>query len=212
MTIGADAGGPTRVGVLALQGGVSEHTRMLEGLGAEAIPVRRPGELAGLDALVIPGGESSVIDRLFDLAGLRDPLREAIRGGLPTLGTCAGLVLLASHIENPAPGQRCLGLLDIAVRRNAFGPQVDSMETTVTWELGGGAAGALRAAAIRAPEVTRLGPEVEVLSRLRTEHGERVIGVRQGHILAVAVHPELTGDTTAHQALLGLVRAVTPVD
>lgn len=189
-----------RVGVLALQGGVAEHERMLAGLGATPVRVRRPHELLDLGALVIPGGESSVLDRLLDVAGLREPLTDAIRGGLPTLGTCAGLVLLASHIENPAPGQRTLGILDVTVRRNAFGRQVDSAEVEASWSPGPGSP--LRAAAIRAPEVTVWGEGVEVVSTMAVAGVERVVGVRQDTVTAIALHPELTGDPTAHRALL----------
>ena len=199
------------VGVLALQGGVAEHERMLAALGAQAVPVRRPADLDGLDALVIPGGESSVLDRLLDVAGLREPLTEAIGGGLPTLGTCAGLVLLARLIDNPAPGQRSLGILDIAVRRNAFGRQVDSVETIATWSgAAAGGPGSLRAAAIRAPEVTAWGEGVEVAATMTvtTSNGgrrEAVVGVRQGAVIGISLHPELTRDPTAHRTLLAAV-------
>lgn len=200
-----------RVGVLALQGGVVEHERVLAGLGADPVRVRRPSELAGLDALVVPGGESSVLDRLLDVADLREPLTAAVREGLPTLGTCAGLVLLASGIDNPAPGQRCLGLLDVTVRRNAFGRQVDSVETWAAWS-GSGPTGParLRAAAIRAPEVVSWGDGVEVVATMTVAGPdgaarEAVVGVRQGSVTAISLHPELTGDPAAHEALLATV-------
>lgn len=202
----ATPGPAPRVGVLALQGGVVEHERVLTALGADPVRVRRPADLAALDALVLPGGESSTLSRLLDLAGLREPLRAAIAGELPTLGTCAGLVLLAARLENPAPGQRTLGLLDITARRNAFGPQVASTEAVASWRWPG-APTVVRAAAIRAPEVTELGVDVEVLSRLVDATGEHVVGVRAGHVLALALHPELVGDPTAHTALLDLVAA-----
>jgi 5'-phosphate synthase pdxT subunit len=187
------------VGVLGLQGGVAEHARLLESLGAATRLVKRPEELSGLDALVLPGGESSTIDRLTRLFGLREPLREAIGGGLPTLGTCAGLILLAAEIEDPAPGQRSLGMLDVAVARNAFGSQVASAEATLAW--GGEEADAVRAAFIRAPAVTRVGPGVEVLAR----HEERVVAVRSGSRLGISFHPELTGETAVHAELLGMI-------
>lgn len=198
-----------RVGVLALQGGVAEHERMLAGLGATPVPVRSPAHVVGLDALVIPGGESSVLDRLVDVAGLREPLLEAVGGGLPTLGTCAGLVLLAARVENPAPGQRSLGVLDVTVRRNAFGRQVDSVETWASWRVSG-SPDRIRAAAIRAPEVLDVGPGVEVVSTMAVDGVERVVGVRCGAVLAISLHPELTGDTTAHEALLAQIRSDAP--
>lgn len=197
----------TTVGVLALQGGVAEHERLLTGLGVTSRRVRRPADLDGLDALVIPGGESSVLDRLLDVAGLRSALHEAVAGGLPTLGTCAGLVLLAARVANPAPGQRSLGLLDVTVRRNAFGRQVDSVETTATWEAGPDGPTRLRAAAIRAPEVVETGPGVEVVATMAVDGQDRVVGVRQGHLLGLALHPELTGDPTAHRSLLAMTAA-----
>ncbi len=195
------------VGVLALQGGVREHASLLESLGARVRPVRRPEDLAGLDALVLPGGESSVLDRLSRAFGLFEPMREAIGAGLPTLGTCAGLVLLAAEVIDPAPGQHSLGVLDIGVRRNAFGGQVHSAETLLDTGLG-----SVRAAFIRAPEVVRVGPSVEVLARW----GEAIVAVRSGHVLGLSFHPELTGDTTFHSELLGLTggsyRPAQPTD
>ncbi|WP_425309539.1 pyridoxal 5'-phosphate synthase glutaminase subunit PdxT [Ammonicoccus fulvus] len=183
------------VGVLALQGGVREHASLLESLGARVRPVRRPADLAGLEALVLPGGESSVLDRLSRTFGLFEPMREAIAAGLPTLGTCAGLVLLAADVIDPAPGQQSLGLLDIGVRRNAFGGQVHSAETLLDTELG-----PVRAAFIRAPEVVRVGPGVDVLARWN----EAIVAVRAGHVVGLSFHPELTGDPTFHSELLDL--------
>lgn len=205
---GAATSGP-RVGVLALQGGVAEHERLLRDLGASPVRVRRPADLDGLAALVVPGGESSVLDRLLDVAGLRDELRDAILDGLPTLGTCAGLVLLGARIANSAPGQRSLGLLDITVRRNAFGRQVDSHERRASWALPGRPASSYLAASIRAPEVVEVGPGVEVVSTIEVGGRERVVGVRQGHVLAISLHPELTGDPTVHEHLLDLARVQT---
>lgn len=201
---------PPVVGVLALQGGVAEHASLLEKLGAQVVLVKRPEQLEGLDALVLPGGESTTIDRLTRIFGLRQPLIDTIAGGLPTLGTCAGLILLAREIEDPAAGQQTLGLLDVTVRRNAFGSQVDSAETELTWGTTGadgagqltGAGGQVpvKAAFIRAPIVTRVGEDVTVLAR----HAGQVVGVQQGHLLGISFHPELTSDTTVHRALLGL--------
>lgn len=153
-------GAGLRVGVLALQGGVREHVRLLGALGADAVLVRRASQIGEIDALVIPGGESSTIDRLTRILGLRDPLRKAIAGGLPVLGTCAGLIMLADRILDPAPGQETLGGLDAVVRRNAFGRQVDSTE-----ELIATADGPVRAAFIRAPQVVEVGDGVEVIAR-----------------------------------------------
>lgn len=199
------------VGVLALQGGVAEHASLLEGLGTRVVLVKRPEQLEGLDALVLPGGESTTIDRLTRIFGLRQPLIEAISAGLPTLGTCAGLILLARQVEDPAAGQQTLGLLDVTVRRNAFGSQVDSAETQLAWgATGTDGAGQLtdaggqvpvRAAFIRAPIVTQLGQDVTVLAR----HAGQIVGVQQGHLLGISFHPELTGDTTVHRALLDLI-------
>lgn len=186
------------VGVLALQGGVREHRQALESLGARAVPVRTPADLAGadgprVDALVLPGGESSTIDRLLRTFGLFEPLARVLAGGLPTLATCAGLVLVARTLEDPAPGQRSLGVLDVTVRRNAFGPQVASAEVDLAT-----AFGPARVAFIRAPLVTRVGPGVQVVAR----RGEAVVGVRQGALTAVAFHPELTGEPLFHRLLL----------
>ncbi|WP_315275935.1 pyridoxal 5'-phosphate synthase glutaminase subunit PdxT [Kocuria carniphila] len=194
------------VGVLALQGGVAEHLAMLESLGARAIRVRSASDLLGNDgapvvhALVLPGGESSTMDRLCRTFGLFDPLREVIAAGLPVLGTCAGLIMLASQIEDPAPGQQSLGVLDVTVARNAFGSQVDSAEVSLEWA--GSQVAVVRAAFIRAPAVTRVGDDVEVLARYQ----DSVVAVRQGNILAISFHPELTGDVTVHEELLGLAR------
>ena len=187
-----------RVGVLALQGGVREHVRLLDGLGARVELLRVPADLAGpdglrVDGLVLPGGESSTIDRLLRTFGLFEPLRDAIASGLPALGTCAGLVLLADHVLDPAPGQQSLGVLDVTVQRNAFGPQVESAEVDLETT-----DGPVRVAFIRAPRVVEWGPGVTVLARL----GGGVVGVRQGSITGVAFHPELTGETRFHRRLL----------
>ena len=188
------------VGVLALQGGVSEHAEMLRGLGAEVVLVKKAEHLQGLDALVLPGGESSTIDRLTRILGIRGALKDAISGGLPTLGTCAGLIMLARKIDDPAPGQQSLGVLDISVGRNAFGSQVDSAEAALDWSALGGDVLPVKTAFIRAPRVSSVGANVEVTARYRGE----VAGVRQGKIIGISFHPELTGDTTVHEELLGL--------
>ncbi|WP_196820202.1 pyridoxal 5'-phosphate synthase glutaminase subunit PdxT [Corynebacterium qintianiae] len=185
------------MGVLALQGGVREHAEMLRALGAQAILARKPNDLDNLDGVVIPGGESSTIDRLMRIFGLADPLTEALRGGLPVLGTCAGLITLATEIEDPAPGQKSLGIVDMRVRRNAFGRQVDSAVETIVTRYG-----AVRAAYIRAPEVVSVGGDAEVIAVT----SERIVGVETPSALAVSFHPELTGDTTIHERFLSKVR------
>ncbi|UEJ81419.1 pyridoxal 5'-phosphate synthase glutaminase subunit PdxT [Brachybacterium halotolerans subsp. kimchii] len=197
-----------RVGVLALQGDVREHEAVLRGLGAHVVRVRRPADLEGLDALVLPGGESSVIDRLSRLTGLRDPLRERIRDGLPVLGTCAGLILLADRILDAAPGQETLGGLDVLVRRNAFGTQTDSFETALVTPAFDGPP--VRSAFIRAPLVEQVGggtagrnADVEVLASLPDG---RVVGVRQGDRIGLAFHPEVTGEDRFHRLLLEATR------
>ena len=187
-----------RVGVVALQGGVREHERLLVALGATVVPLRRPEDLAGpdglrVDAVVLPGGESSAIDRLLRVFGLGEPLRAAIADGLPALGTCAGLILLATDVLDPAPGQGSLGVLDVSVRRNAFGRQLDSAEVHLdtAW-------GPADVAFVRAPAVERVGPGVEVIAR----RDDRVVGVRQGLVTGLSFHPELTGEPLFHRRLL----------
>ena len=191
-----------RVGVVALQGGVREHIDLLTSLDAIPVPLRRPADLVGpdglrVDAVVLPGGESSTIDRLLRMFGLGEPLSEAIAAGLPTLGTCAGLIQLAAQIEDPAPGQTGLGVLDVVVRRNAFGRQIDSAEIRLetAW-------GPAQVAFIRAPEVVSYGPSVAPIATLH----DRVVAVTQGSITGVAFHPELTGETLFHRRLLDSVR------
>jgi len=191
------------VGVLALQGGVRDHERLLAGLGARTVRVRTASDLVGpdgprVDALVLPGGESSTIDRLLRLVGLAHPLTDALRSGLPALGTCAGLVLLARVVLDPAPGQHSLGALDVAVRRNAFGRQVDSAEVDLGTTLG-----PARVAFIRAPRVEAWGPRVEVLAR----RGDAVVAVREGTVTGLSFHPELTGEPVFHRLLLADARA-----
>lgn len=184
------------VGVFALQGDVREHVHVLEALDARTRPVRRPADLQGLDGIVFPGGESSVMDRLARIMGLKEPLAEAIRGGLPAYGTCAGMILLARQIENPAPGQGSLGVLDVTVRRNAFGAQVDSFEEDLS--VPAVSADPVHAVFIRAPAVLEAGDDVEVLAAVR----DQPVAVRAGHVLATSFHPEVTGDWSFHRAFL----------
>ena len=190
-----------RIGILALQGDVREHARTLRGLGAEVVPVRRAEELDAVQGLVLPGGESSVIDKLTRTFGLREPLVAAIRGGLPVYGTCAGMILLADRVEDAIAGQQTLAGLDVTVRRNAFGRQNESFETTLPVPALGPEP--VAATFIRAPEVTAVGPAAEVLARL--EDG-RIVAVRQGALLATAFHPEVSGEDRFHRLLLDLAR------
>lgn len=191
------------VGVLALQGGVREHAALLQSRGAGVRLVRRAEELIGLDAIVLPGGESSVMDRLLRGTGLAEPLAAAIGPGLPTLGTCAGLVLLATELVDPAPGQQTLGLLDVTVQRNAFGSQVASEEAVLDTALG-----RARVAFIRAPRVVRVGPGVDQLAH----HRGSVVAVRRAAVIGVSFHPELTGEPRFHDELLALARVRRRVD
>ena len=183
-----------RVGVLALQGDFREHAAALARAGAEPVLVRRPEDLAGLDALVLPGGESTTIGSLAERYGLLEPLRRAVTGGLPTLGTCAGMIFLAGATTGEQ-GQPQLGVLDVVVDRNAFGRQVESFEVDLDVA---GLGGPVHAVFIRAPRVERAGPGVEVLASV---DGHPVM-VRQGKVLAAAFHPELTGDLRVHRLLL----------
>lgn len=203
-----------RIGVLALQGDVREHLRALEASGAHAVPVRRAVELASVDGLVLPGGESTTIDKLLRAFGLFEPLRQAIAGGLPVYGSCAGMILLADRIADGIAGQQTLGGLDVTVRRNAFGRQVDSFETDLHLELPAGMSGGdagtrpLRAVFIRAPWVEDHGPGVEVLARVEDgPAANRVVAVRQGPLMATSFHPEISGDTRVHRAFVELVRS-----
>ncbi|GAA4520177.1 pyridoxal 5'-phosphate synthase glutaminase subunit PdxT [Brachybacterium paraconglomeratum] len=193
----ASEGPALRIGILALQGDVREHERALETLGAMAVRVRRVADLVGLDALVLPGGESSVIDKLSRAFGLREPLRAAIAAGLPVYGTCAGMILLAEELEDAIAGQQTFGGLDITVRRNAFGRQQESFEATLHLPVLGEEP--VAATFIRAPEVVRTGPGVEVLARLADG---RTVAVRQGNLLATAFHPEVSGELRFHALLL----------
>lgn len=191
-----------RVGVLALQGDVREHIRVLTGLGAEVAPVRRPEELQDVQGLVLPGGESSVIDKLSRAFGMQQPIREAIAGGLPVYGTCAGLILLADRITDGIEGQQSVGGLDVTVRRNAFGSQVDSFEVDLDVPVLG--PDPVHAVFIRAPLVEEAGRGVEALATLADG---RVVAVRQGPLLGTAFHPEITGEYRFHELFLDAVRS-----
>jgi 5'-phosphate synthase pdxT subunit len=188
-----------RIGVLALQGDVREHSAALVQAGAEPVPVKRPEHLEGLAGIVLPGGESTTMGRLMGLFGLLEPLRVLLAQGFPAYGTCAGMILLAGDVVDGRPDQPVLGGLDITVRRNAFGSQVDSFEQDV--DVAG--VGAFHGVFIRAPWVERTGPDVEVLACV----GEHPVAVRQGTLLATSFHPELTGDHRMHELFLTSIRA-----
>jgi len=186
------------VGVLALQGDVREHVAALERAGATAIPVRRPGELARGDALVLPGGESTTMAKLAVAFGLLEPLRVRVREGMPAFGSCAGMILLADRLVDGRDDQETVGGIDMTVRRNAFGRQVDSFEADLEVAVDSPPA-RLHAVFIRAPWVESVGPDVEVLARTTLPGGaDRIVAVRQGALLATAFHPELTGDIRVH--------------
>ncbi|CAM5245138.1 pyridoxal 5'-phosphate synthase glutaminase subunit PdxT [Streptomyces narbonensis] len=189
------------IGVLALQGDVREHLIALASADAVARPVRRPEELAEVDGLVIPGGESTTISKLAALFGLMEPLRERIAAGMPVYGTCAGLIMLADKILDPRSGQETFGGIDMIVRRNAFGRQNESFEAGVG--VTGIEDGPVEGVFIRAPWVESVGAQVEVLA----EHGGHIVAVRQGNALATSFHPELTGDHRIHALFVDMVRA-----
>ena len=190
------------VGILALQGDVREHAAVLRGLGAEVSLVRRPAELAAVDGLVIPGGESSVIDKLARAFDMQAPIRAAIAAGMPMYGTCAGLIMLADRITGAIDGQETFGGLDVVVARNAFGSQIDSFETEVSVEGFDGAP--VQATFIRAPLVTEVGPHATTLAALP---GIGVVAVEQGNLLGTSFHPEVSGETRFHERFLTRVRA-----
>jgi 5'-phosphate synthase pdxT subunit len=196
------AGQRPTVGVLALQGDFREHLALLADLGARAIPVRRERELDEVDGLVIPGGESTVMDKLARSFGLAEPLQARIAEGLPVYGTCAGLILLADTVLDAIAGQQTFGGLDVAVRRNAFGNQLDSFETDLDVE--GFEGPPVHAAFIRAPVVERVGGRATAIASV--EDG-RVVAVRQGNLLGTSFHPEITGETRFHRAFLDTVVA-----
>ena len=189
------AGSTPRVGVLALQGAFREHVNALQRLGADAVEVRTPGELEGLDGLVLPGGESTTMGLLLDSSELREPLGAAIAAGTPVFGTCAGLILLARDLEDGVEGQRTFQALDVTARRNGYGRQVKSFEGAVTL---GAAAEPMAGVFIRAPRITRVGDDVEVIALL----GDEPVAVRSGSIMAATFHPELTDDDRLHEVFL----------
>lgn len=214
-----------RIGVLALQGDFREHLHAVEAAGATGVGVRRPSELDGLDGLIIPGGESTTIDKLSRAFGLRDPLRRRIRDGLAVYGSCAGMILLAEEITDPALDlagnpQQTFGGLDITVRRNAFGRQRESFETDLDFkglDFSATAAGVapVHAVFIRGPWVERVGPGVEVLATVepsKASHPEalagtaRIVAVRAGQLLATSFHPEVTGEKRVHELFIRMIR------
>ncbi|MFJ2896854.1 pyridoxal 5'-phosphate synthase glutaminase subunit PdxT [Streptomyces sp. NPDC087218] len=190
------------IGVLALQGDVREHLIALASADAQARPVRRPEELAEVDGLVLPGGESTTMSKLAVLFGMLDPLRERVRDGMPVYGTCAGMILLADKILDPRAGQETIGGIDMIVRRNAFGRQNESFEAAV--EVTGVDGGPVEGVFIRAPWVESVGARAEVVA----EHDGHIVAVRQGNALATSFHPELTGDHRVHALFVDMVRAV----
>jgi 5'-phosphate synthase pdxT subunit len=192
------------IGVLALQGDVREHRRALESCGAATVVVRRPEELERADALVIPGGESTTMWRLARTFELLEPLRKRIEQGMPAYGSCAGMIMLADRILDGARGQETVGGIDMVVRRNAFGRQVDSFEGDVRMD---GLDAPFHAVFIRAPWVESVGDDAEVLGRAESgDAAGRIVAVRQGHLLATSFHPELTGDPRIHELFLQMVK------
>lgn len=193
------------MGVLAVQGDVREHLVALRDAGVEAVRVRRPDEVEAIDGLVLPGGESTTIDKLTRSFGLREPLMRRLAGGMPCYGSCAGMIMLAGRLVEAPPDQRTLGGLDITVRRNAFGRQVDSFEEDLDFT--GITGPPVRAVFIRAPWVEQVGPQVEVLARVEVGPAAgRIVAVRQGNVMATSFHPEITGDHRVHRLFVGMVR------
>jgi pyridoxal 5'-phosphate synthase pdxT subunit len=194
------------VGVLALQGDVREHLRALASCGAEAVPVRRPAELQAVDGLVLPGGESTTIDKLSRAFDLQQPIRDRIADGMPVYGSCAGMILLADRLADGIVGQQTFGGIDVLVRRNAFGRQVESFEEDL--DFAGVDGGPVRAVFIRAPWVEEAGRDVEVLARVEAGPATgKVVAVRQGRAMATSFHPEVTGDLRVHALFVDLVRS-----
>jgi 5'-phosphate synthase pdxT subunit len=197
------------IGVLALQGDVREHVAALTACGVRAVAVRRPTELDGVDAMVLPGGESTTMSRLLVTFDLLEPLRTRIAAGTPTYGSCAGMILLAREVLDGRPDQQQLGGLDVVVRRNAFGRQVDSFEADL--DFAGVPGRPVRAVFIRAPWVEKAGDGVDVLATVSGvpdagDEAARIVAVRQGAVLATAFHPELTPDVRVHRLFVDLVR------
>jgi 5'-phosphate synthase pdxT subunit len=222
-----------RIGVLAVQGDVREHIRTIEALGGTATAVRRPSELEGIDGIIIPGGESTTIDKLTRAFDLAEPLRALIKGGLPAYGSCAGMIMLADVIADPSTDrqgnpQQTLGGLDIVVRRNAFGRQRESFETDLAFSgladtAGAGGHDPVRAVFIRAPWVEKVGPSVEVLAEVpapetpppggsddggpeKSGAVARIVAVRSGNLLATSFHPEVTGERRVHELFIRMIR------
>lgn len=194
----------TRIGVLALQGDVRQHLAAVGACGAEGVAVRRAEELDRVDGLVLPGGESTTIGRLLRVFDLLEPVRAGLIAGMPAYGSCAGMVLLASEVLDTGPGVETLDAVDMTVRRNAFGRQVDSFETDLPMAAVTG--GPMRAVFIRAPWVERTGPDVEVLATLAVGPAAgRIVAVRQGAVLATSFHPEVTGDLRMHRLFVRIV-------
>ncbi|MFC7545315.1 pyridoxal 5'-phosphate synthase glutaminase subunit PdxT [Plantactinospora sp. GCM10030261] len=194
------------IGVLALQGDVREHVRALTEVGAAARPVRRPAELDDVAGLVIPGGESTTMSKLADVFEVRDPIRKRIASGMPVYGSCAGMIMLATEVLDGRPDQRGFDGIEMTVRRNAFGRQVDSFEAPV--EIAGVPGPPFHAVFIRAPWVERVGADVAVLGRVTDGPAAgRIVAVRQGNLLATSFHPELTGDLRVHALFADLVKA-----
>lgn len=191
------------IGVFALQGDVREHLAALHALGVDALGVRRPEELERCAGLVIPGGESTTMFKLARAFDLFEPLQKRIAEGMPAFGTCAGMIMLADRIEGGTADQETLGGLDITVRRNAFGRQVDSFETELDFA---GVPGGVHAVFIRAPWVEETGPDVEVLARISGGEADgRIVAVRQGQVMATSFHPEVGGNLSIHQSFVDLV-------
>ncbi len=192
------------IGVLAVQGDVREHVQVLTGLGARAVTVRRPSEVEEVDALVIPGGESTTMDKLVRAFNLYEPLRKRLADGMPAYGSCAGMIMLADRIADGRPDQQTLGGIDITVRRNAFGRQVDSFEEDIHFT---GLDGTVRAVFIRAPWIDDHGEAVEVLA----EVDGHVVAARQDNMLVISFHPEIAGETRLHELFLAQVRSRAPI-
>lgn len=191
------------IGVFALQGDVREHVRLLTELGVDALAVRRPRELERCDAFVIPGGESTTMYKLARFFELFEPLQARIRAGMPTFGTCAGMIMLADRVQDGTADQETLGGLDITVRRNAFGRQIDSFEGDLDFK---GLPAKVGAVFIRAPWVEDVGDGVEVLARVGAgEDAGRIVAVREGHVLATSFHPEVSGDDRIHRFFVDIV-------
>jgi 5'-phosphate synthase pdxT subunit len=195
------------IGVLALQGDVPEHLRALEAAGARPIPVRRASELDRVDGLVIPGGESTTLWKLSAAFDVLDPIRKLIASGLPAFGSCAGMIMLADRIADGVEGQQTFGGIDMTVRRNAFGRQVDSFESDVDLSIDLSQDGPFHAVFIRAPWVEEVGEDVAVLGT--EERTGRIVAVRQGPLLATAFHPELTPDRRIHRLFVDIVKENT---